>query len=177
MGRSRYKIYEPTHPHFVTRTVLNWLPIFTRKESTEILIDSLKYLQKEENLKLYAYVILENHIHLVAQSDDIGRSMRHFKSFTAKVLLKLLQKEGAETLLKQFRFYKKAHKRDRTYQIWQEGYQPKLIQSDAMMTDKIRYIHENPIKRGCVDKARHWRYSSARDYEGMTGLIEVKKFC
>ena len=33
MGRGRYKIYEPTHPHFLTCTILNWLPIFTRKES------------------------------------------------------------------------------------------------------------------------------------------------
>jgi hypothetical protein len=66
--------------------------------------------------------------------------MRHFKSFTAKELLKLLQKENAETLLKQFRFYKKAHKKDRTYQLWQEGYQPKLIQTDGMMINKIKYI-------------------------------------
>ena len=119
---------------------LNWLPIFTRQESVEIVIDSLKHLQKEENLKLYAYVILENHLHLIAQSDDIGKSMRHFKSFTAKALLKLLQKENAYTLLEQFRFYKKAHKTDREYQIWQEGYQPKLIQSDAMMIAKINYM-------------------------------------
>ncbi len=176
MGRSRYKIYEPTHPHFLTCTVLNWLPIFTRQESVMILIESLKYLQREENLKLYAYVILENHIHLVAQSDDIGRSMRHFKSFTAKEILKLLQKERAHTLLKQFQFYKKSHKKDRSYQIWQEGYQPKLIQSEAMMMEKIRYIHDNPVKRGFVDETKHWRYSSARDYEGVSGLIDVEPF-
>ena len=91
MGRSRYKIYEPTHPHFLTCTILNWLPIFTRKESVDIIIQSLK---------LYTYVILENHIHLIAQSDDIGKSMRHFKSFTAKELLKLLQRENAQTLLR-----------------------------------------------------------------------------
>ena len=140
-SRSRYKIYEPTHPHFVTCTILNWLPIFTRQESVEIIIQSLKHLQKEENLKLFAYVILENHLHLVVQSDDIQKSMRHFKSFTAKEILKLLQKENVETLLKQFRFYKKAHKSDRTYQIWQEGYHPKLMQTDAMMIAKIKYIH------------------------------------
>jgi len=133
-------------------------------------------LQKEENLKLYAYVILENHLHIIAQSDDIGKSMRHFKSFTAKALLKLLQKENAQTLLEQFRFYKKAHKTDRTYQIWQEGYQPKLIQTDAIMIAKINYIHHNPVKRGYVDEAKHWRYSSARDYEGMKGLIKVERF-
>ena len=102
--------------------------------------------------------------------------MRHFKSFTAKEILKLLQKENAETLLKQFRFYKKAHKTDRTYQIWQEGYQPKLMQTDAMMISKIKYIHENPVKRGYVDEAVYWRYSSARDYEGVEGLLEVERF-
>jgi len=100
-------------------------------------------------------VILENHIHLIVQSDDVGRSMRYFKSFTAKELLKLLQKENAETLLKQFRFYKKAHKKDRIYQIWQEGYQPKLIQTEGMMINKINYIHHNPVKRGYVDEAIH----------------------
>jgi REP element-mobilizing transposase RayT len=101
--------------------------------------------------------------------------MRHFKSFTAKALLKLLQEENVQTLLKQFQFYKKAHKSDKTYQLWQEGYQPKLMQTDAMMISKIKYIHENPVKRGYVDEAIHWRYSSARDYEGISGLIEVEK--
>ena len=50
MGRSRYKIYEPTHPHFVTCTVLNWLPIFTRKESVEIVgvIERVK-IQRQNN--------------------------------------------------------------------------------------------------------------------------------
>ena len=176
MGRSRYKIVEPTHPHFVTCTILNWLPLFTRKKSVDILLDSLRHLQQKENLKLYAYVILENHIHLIVQSDDVAKSMRHFKSFTAKALLKLLQKENAQTLLKQFQFYKKAHKTDKTYQLWQEGYQPKLIQTDAMMIGKIQYIHNNPVKRGYVDEAVHWRYSSARDYEGVDGLIEVERF-
>ena len=176
MGRSRYKIYEPIHPHFLTCTILNWLPIFTRKESVDILIQSFKHLQKEDNFKLYAYVILENHIHLVASSNDIAKSMRNFKSFTAKGILKLLQNENATTILEQLVFYKKAHKKTATYQIWQEGIQPKLMQTDAMMIAKIQYIHENPVKRGYVDESVHWRYSSARDYEGMEGLVEIERF-
>ena len=73
-------------------------------------------------------------------------------------------------------FIKKAHKIDRTYQIWKEGYQPKLMQTDTMMIAKIKYIHENPVKRGYVDDAVHWRYSSARDYEEVDGLIDVERF-
>jgi REP element-mobilizing transposase RayT len=134
------------------------------------------HLQNEDNFKLYAYVILENHIHLVASSDDIAKSMRHFKSYTAKEILKLLQKENATTILEQLAFYKKAHKTTATYQIWQEGIQPKLMQTDVMMISKINYIHENPVKRGYVDDAVHWRYSSARDYEGEQGLIDVERF-
>jgi REP element-mobilizing transposase RayT len=85
MGRSRYKIYEPTHPHFITCMVLHWIPIVTRIQTTDIIFDSLKYLQQNDNLQIYAYVILENHFHLVASSnDDIGASMTKFKKYTAR---------------------------------------------------------------------------------------------
>ncbi|MDD3603044.1 MAG: transposase [Sulfurovum sp.] len=176
MGRSRYEIYEPTHPHFVTCTILHWLPIFTRKESVEIVLNCLKFLQKQDALKLHAYVILENHLHMVVQSNDLKKSMASFKKFTAVELLKLLHKENVTTLLDQLAFYKKAHGKEKTYQVWEEGYQPKLMQNDLMLKSKIEYIHQNPVKRGYVDKPEHWRYSSARDYNGMSGLIEVDRF-
>ncbi len=177
MGRTRYKIYEPTHPHFLTLTVLHWIPLFTNKESVRILIDSIKHLQKTDNLKIYAYVVLENHLHMIACSDDISKSMRRFKSWTAKELLKLLQQRNVKTILEQLAFYKKAHKDMTEYQVWQEGVGPKLIQKDIVMRQKIDYIHKNPVKRGYVDKPSHWRYSSARDYDdGIDGLIEIEKF-
>lgn len=175
MGRSRYKIYEPTHPHFITCTVLHWIPLFTRVESVQILLGSLKYLQITDNLKIFAYVVLENHLHMIVSSDDIAKSIKKFKSYTAKELITLLQKHNIKTILDQLAFYKKAHKQETTYQIWQEGMQPKLIQTEAMMMEKINYIHNNPIKRGYVDEAKHWRYSSARDYEDMSGLIEIER--
>jgi len=175
MGRSRYKIYEPTHPHFITLTVLHWIPLFTRPESVEILINSFKHLQQSDNLKIYSFVILENHLHLVASSDNIATTIKKFKSFTAKELLKLLQKNNITTVLEQLAFYKKAHKKETTYQVWQEGMQPKLIQDEKIMIQKIEYIHNNPVKRGYVDEAQHWRYSSARVYEGSEGMIECEK--
>ncbi|MEA2016859.1 MAG: transposase [Campylobacterota bacterium] len=175
MGRSRYKIYEETRPHFMTCTILHWIPIFTRTQTTDIIFDSLKYLQETDNFKLYAYVILENHLHLIASSDDIGKSMRKFKSFTAKEILKLLKDNNIKTILDQLAFYKKAHKKETTYQLWQEGIQPKLIKNEKMMIDRIHYIHNNPVKRGYIEDAKYWRYSSARDYEDIMGLIEIER--
>jgi putative transposase len=44
-----------------------------------------------------------------------------------------------------------------------------------MMIETINYIHQNPVKRGYVDVAKHWRYSSARDYEDVKGLIDIER--
>ena len=172
MGRSRYKITAPQQPHFVTLTVLHWIPVFTRPETVEILLDSLRHLSKE-SLKIYAWVVLENHCHFVLQSDALDRDVARLKSWTAKQMIQYLAEHNVKTILDQLAFYKKAHKNDRAYQFWQEGVHPELIQNDAMMKQKIDYIHHNPVKRGYVDEAEHWRYSSARDYAGVTGLLDI----
>jgi hypothetical protein len=50
MGRSKYKIYEPTHPYFITYTILHWIPIFTRTQTIDIIFNSLEFLKKSDNL-------------------------------------------------------------------------------------------------------------------------------
>ena len=172
MGRSRYKFIQADQPHFMTLTILHWIPIFTQKATVDILLDSLRHLSAE-GLQLHAYVILENHLHLIAQSDALDKDIARFKSYTARQILAYLQQKNIKTILDQLAFYKKAHKTDRQHQFWQEGVHPELIQSDEMMRQKIGYIHHNPVKRGYVDMAEHWRYSSARDYAGQDGLLEV----
>ena len=43
-----------------------------------------------------------------------------------------------------------------------------------MMRQELEYMHRNPLKRGYVDEAIHWRHSSARNYAGLPGLFPVK---
>jgi len=173
MGRSRYKIYENNAPHFLTCTINEWIPIFTRPATTQIILDSLSYRQQNENFKLYAYVILENHLHGIIQTDNLNKAMSSFKSYTAKLLIDCLKQNNASKLLKKLAFHKRLHKVDRQYQVWEEGNHPQLIYDEAMLLQKIEYIHNNPVKRGYVDKPTDWRYSSARNYAGMQGLIPV----
>jgi len=174
MGRSRYKFNNSNLPHFMTCTVLHWIPVFTRPETAAILLDSLRFLTRD-GMKLYAYVILENHLHFIAQSEQLDRDIARFKSYTAKKLIRYLDENRVKTVLEQLAFYKKAHKNDHLYQFWQEGVHPEWIQNEEMMRQKIEYIHRNPVERGYVDQAEHWRYSSARNYQGMNGLLEVCK--
>ncbi len=156
----------------MTFTVLHWIPVFTRPQTVSILLDSLNYLAGK-GMKIYAYVILENHMHLIAQSDRLDRDTARFKSYTAKKLIHFLHENKIKTILDQLAFYKKAHKSDRAYQFWQEGVHPEWIQNEEIMRQKIEYMHQNPVERGYVDHPEHWRYSSARNYLGMEGLLEV----
>jgi putative transposase len=173
MSRNRYKIYDNAYPHFITCTVVEWLPVFTRQDSVQILLDSWSFLLRENRLKLFAFVVLENHIHFIAASDDLSKEVGDFKSYTARRLIDLLENAGAKTILNQLAFRKLKHKRDREYQFWQEGSHPQQITSGEMMWQKIEYIHFNPVKRGYVDDPIHWRCSSARNYARMPGLIDV----
>ena len=173
MSRSRYVITEPDRPHFLTCTVVEWLPIFTRPEAVTIVLSSWEHLRRTDGFRLYGYVVLENHLHFIGHAPQLDRCVARFKSFTARSLIDLLQRHNAQTLLKRFTFAKKAHKRDREHQVWQEGSHAELILSDEMMREKLEYIHNNPVKRGYVDRPEYWRYSSARNYLGSEGLIAI----
>ncbi len=173
MGRSRHTIYDDRAAHLLTCTVVDWIPLFTNPMVAEILLDSLAFLQKQERLTLWAYVIMENHVHLIASADHLSREISAFKSFTARQIIDMLKDRASYSTLRKLHRGKRAHKRDRDYQLWQEGSYPKELTGAAMIEQKIDYIHNNPVERGYVDDPRHWRYSSARNYAGEPGLIEV----
>jgi len=176
MGRSRYVITEPDKPHFMTCTVMEWLPVFTRPETVDILLNCWRYQREHEGLKLYGYVVLENHIHFIAQANNLSKCVSSFKSFTARQIIDHLKAHNVERLLTRLRFSKRAHKDDREYQFWQEGIHAELVFSEAMMHEKLEYIHNNPVKRGYVNLPEHWRYSSASSYVGLAGLIELDRW-
>jgi putative transposase len=173
MPRSRYRVQSDPCPHFLTATVNYWLPLFTRPETVDIILDSWRFLQRDTNFQIYGYVILAYHLHLIAASDNLSHDMQRFKSYTAKQIIAHLEQRRSAKLLELLAFFKRAHKQETTYQVWEESNHPQIIESEAVMRQKLDYIHYNPVKRGYVDQPEHWRYSSARDYAGQEGLIEV----
>jgi len=173
MGRSRYTITDPDKPHFMTCTVVEWLPVFTRPEIVRILLDCWRHQREHAGLQLYGYVILDNHLHFIAQAQDLNKCVSSFKSFTARRILDFLHAQRADRLLEQLRLARRTHKIDREYQFWQEGVHPELVFNEVMMRQKLEYLHANPVKRGYVDQPEHWRYSSAGHYVGLAGLIDI----
>ncbi len=173
MARTRYRFGEPDQPHFLTCTVVEWLPVFTRKEAAQILFDTWDHQRQHNGLKIHGFVLLENHLHAIAQAPDLPKTWGNFKSWTATHIIQLLLQHNATTLLKRLEFAHKAKRPDRSHQFWQEDSHPQQIQGEKMMRQKLDYIHNNPVERGFVDEAAHWRWSSARNYEGQPGVVEI----
>lgn len=109
---------------------------------------------------------------MLARSAGIGKSIASFKSYTAGRIIERLM-ERYSPVLRLLDLHKARHKTDRPHQLWQEEAHPEIIAGGEMVRQKLEYIHLNPVKRGYVDDPLHWRYSSARNYAGEPGLIEV----
>ncbi|NIA29939.1 MAG: transposase [Actinobacteria bacterium] len=174
--RSHYRINEKDGVYFVTSTILQWIPIFTSKVYFDILISAIKYCQENKNLFVYAYVILENHFHMICYAPELGRIMQSLKRHTAKMIMDQLQKEQKSWVMNLLSYYKKRHKHESIHQLWEEGFHPQQILNEEMLVQKIEYIHYNPVKRGYVLKPEYWAYSSAGDfYLNEEGYIKLQE--
>jgi REP element-mobilizing transposase RayT len=171
--RTRYQILESDSVYFITSTIVEWIPVFTKKEYFEIIVNSLSYCRENKGLKLYAYVILDNHVHLISTADNLTQTIKDFKSYTAREIIKTAKADNKKWLLNQLEFYKKKYKKDSKYQVWQEGYHPQMITREEVFKQKVEYIHNNPVKKGLVEEVDHWIYSSARNYLCGEGRIEI----
>lgn len=167
--------------YFTTSTVIDWVDIFTRVSYRHIVVDSLAHCQKAKGLKIYAWVLMSNHLHMVVSTEAkqaIGDILRDFKKFTNKKILKTLKEDEHESrrmwMLDRFHFAGANDKRITNYRFWQEGNHVEDIYTSEFLWQKISYIHQNPVKAEIVARPEDYLYSSGRDYAGEKGLLEVE---
>lgn len=164
-------------PYFLTTTVEGWIDVFTRKALCDILVDSLRYCIREKGLNIFAFVIMSNHLHMVASCDEpsqLDDTIRDFKKFTSKACVKHISSSSEsrkEWMLKLFADYALKSKRHKSFKFWQTGNHV-IELSDAQFTwQKINYIHQNPVRAGLVRNLEDWIYSSASNYMDMESII------
>lgn len=180
MSRKGYIIYDQQAIYYMTFTIVGWIDVFSRQSYRDILIDSFKYCQKNKGLHLHAYVIMTNHVHLIASVDDgfsISNFVRDCKKFSAKKILDEIEGNGVESrrewMLHQFQYYASRHSRNEKYQLWEHDNHFVELSSAAFTQQKIDYIHQNPVSAGLVYRAEDYVYSSASNYAGIDQIIDV----
>jgi putative transposase len=154
--------------YFITMTIQKWYYIFDRYDRWNILSNSLKYCQKHKGLKIYTYVFMLNHIHMIIQSDDVAGFLRDFKKHTSRKLKENLKQTEPE-VLKLF-----INKETGKYSFWQMSNKPVLLESEKFFLQKMKYIYNNPVKKGYVERPEYWKWSSANPNSEIkvSGLFE-----
>jgi REP element-mobilizing transposase RayT len=153
-------------PQFFSATNLEWKRLLEPDKYKEIIIESLKFLVDEERIRVYGFVIMINHIHLIWQmcaANNPKSVQRDFLKFTAQ-RIKADLSENDPALLDYFR----VDAPDRQYQFWERNALSIELRSERVLLQKLRYIHQNPVKAGLCIRPEDYKYSSARFYQ--TGI-------
>ena len=145
--------------YFVTFTVNQWLDVFTSETYFDLLISNLKFYIKEYNIELFGYVIMTNHMHLIARCANMIRFIRSYKGFTCKKIIEVVKNDSRKYILPLL-MKQKCY----SFQVWQPQNWPELVESEKFFQQKLNYIHQNPVIKGYVEREEDWKYSSARNY-------------
>ena len=175
---SGYQIKEQDQLYFLTFQVVDWVDIFTRKIYKDIIIDSLRFCQKNKGLEVYGYVIMSNHIHLLLRSDteNLSATIKEFKSFTAKAILQEIEtgvESRKEWMLQVFKNAAFKNQRNTHFQFWTHENHAEHIYSQKFIAQKLNYIHQNPVRARIVNNEIDYVYSSAVNYCGQDGVLDV----
>lgn len=167
--------------HFITATVVDWIDVFTRHDYKRIIVDSLVFCQQNKGLDIYAWVLMSNHLHMIAGTKErtlsMGDIIRDFCKYTSKSIVYAITENSKESrrewMLDRFHFRGMNDSKITNFRFWQEGSYIEAISTRQFYRQKLEYIHMNPVRQGIVDRPEHYLYSSARNYQGERGLIDV----
>lgn len=176
----KYKFHNEDGIYFITPTIVNWIDLFTRQAYSELVLDSLRYCQKEKGLIVHAWCIMSSHLHLIISSSGkthLSNIIRDFKKFTSKAIIKEIEsiaESRKEWLLREFKAAGAPLKRIIKYKVWQDGNHPIELDTNKMLEQRLSYLHNNPVEHGIVFRAEDYLYSSAIDYCGGKGLLNIE---
>ncbi len=177
-SRQGYAIRNQAGVYFLTFQVVFWMDVFTRQSYRDIVMDSFIYCRSTKALKVHAFVIMSNHVHCILSSgrEDLSGAIRDLKRHTSKAIMEQIMTSTESRRLwlwHQMKFAASRHSRNEVYQLWTHDNHPVELTDNFMMDQRLNYIHENPVRAGIVAKAEDYIYSSAANYSGEKGLMEI----
>jgi putative transposase len=174
-----FKSREPNLVHYVTAVTYNRVPIFRSAHACSLFIDALETTRRKEPFKLIGYVIMFDHVHLLANplNLDISIVVGRLKGRAAVLILDWLRSEAHSLSLAKLELPKKL-KSGQTHSVWMREFSAVDIWSRRFIRQKLHYIHMNPVRAGLCKHPAEWRWSSYNAYlphEAGSVPIEVDK--
>jgi REP-associated tyrosine transposase len=159
----RYRISDEAGLYFVTMTVVDWLPVFVSEATCRIIAENLNVCHERKGLRIHAYVIMPTHLHaiLFIQKFDplaLKATLTDFRKFTGRKLIEHCR-QWMPPCFDEVLLANAGDDRDRRF--WQPTMHPEQIETEAFYRQKLDYLHDNPCRKGLVQRPEYWRYPSA----------------
>ena len=175
---ARRHIHEQHEPHFLTFTVTEWVDVFLRDRYRTLVLDTFQFYREQRNLKIYGYVIMPNHLHLLwhSQTHELSAIVRDFKRWTCRKIIDYVQEVGEsrrEWMIPVFAEAGRKNPDNEIHQVWIGGSWPRRVYGSWFAWQKLDYIHWNPVKAGLVRRPEDYVYSSASNFVEGEGVFDV----
>jgi putative transposase len=166
---------------YLTFNTVDWVDVFIRPVYKHIVTEVLNYLITNRGFTVYSWCLMTNHLHMIARAKDgSGLAMieKEFKKFTTTKILEAIDLEPElrrDWMLQRFELFSQHLKRNEKFQLWQNCSNPSFIDFKQLfrLQERVLYIHENPVRDHIVESPDQYLFSSARDYAGKKGLVNV----
>ncbi|WEK36831.1 MAG: transposase [Candidatus Pseudobacter hemicellulosilyticus] len=168
---------------YVTFNTIDWIDVFIRPGYKQVITDALNSFVTNKKLIIFSWCLMTNHLHLLARSNEKGglaQFEKDFKKQTTKEILEAIDGEPElrhNWMLAHFEAASQQMKRLEKYTLWQNCSNPVFIdfKDPYKLKEKVLHIHENPLRDLVVDQPEDYLHSSARDYVGRKGLVQVNR--
>jgi putative transposase len=166
MPRRLVRYHESKHSHFITFSCYERRPLLRDYKLYDVFLASLERTRVSFDLRLYAYVLMPEHVHLLMSEPDPERGT------LADALHSL--KLSVSKKRPQVSFANLGHQTPKN-PLWYTRYYDRNIRNHDEFVEKLRYIHRNPVKRGLVERSEEWRWSSFVHYAtGAETVVEIE---
>jgi putative transposase len=154
MPKDLKRFHQSKQSHFLTFSCYHRRPLFQTDESKTIFEIALDRIRHKFDLRVYAYVVMPEHVHLLLSEPEKGLLSDALKSLKQGVSRRRL---------------------DETEHYWQKRYYDVNVSNANQFSEKLHYIHRNPVKRGLCKRPEDWEWSSFRHYAtGTEGRVEIE---
>lgn len=163
--RHRKNYNDPGHAHELTFSCYRRFPFLSRDRTCQWLVESIEAARQRLDFDVWAWVFMPDHVHLIVRprraTHDIAAIRRCIKEPVARHAVSWLREQAPEWLS---RIERRRGKR-REHLFWQSGggFDRNITETRTLLA-MIDYIHENPVRRGLVERAIDWWWSSAGWY-------------
>ena len=169
-GLKRY--YGAGDLHFITCSCYRRQRLLGSARRRDLFLTVLEQVRRRYQFVVIGYVVMPEHFHLLIsepQERTPSTVMQALKlGFTRRVLAQQRRRRNPD----QAELFEHTPR-----QIWQPRFYDFNVWTARKRTEKLRYMHRNPVKRGLVDSPELWRWSSYRDYAlGERGPVRVNEW-